>query len=118
MWTSAALDLWQPGIDSAPGTSWYAVGPSASVFEDAWFVLPAQRPASPEIAESPTATTDGASSTTPGGSRITCACAAATGSASRAARAKNKARIQDLLITGSRHPTRTRLAKAWKDLAP
>ena len=41
----------------AGGVVVYAVEPSASVREDEPFVLPAQRPASPEIAESPSATT-------------------------------------------------------------
>src|SRR5215218_11229949 len=59
MCTSADLERWQPGVDSAPVMSLYAVGPSASIFDDAWLVLPAQRPASPEMAESPTDTTVG-----------------------------------------------------------
>src|SRR4051794_13009111 len=77
MCTSADLERWQPGVDSAPGTSLYAVGPSASVLAEDWFVLPAQRPASPEIALSPSATTSGASrvASTPGLMIRTCACA-------------------------------------------
>src|SRR5688572_12867907 len=59
MCTSAALERWQPAIASRPATSWYAVDPSASTRELEPFVLPAQRPASPEIAESPSATTAG-----------------------------------------------------------
>src|SRR5215218_7040831 len=59
MCTSADLDRWQPGIASPvpPALSKYAAGPSASVREGEPFVLPAQRPASPDIAESPSATT-------------------------------------------------------------
>src|SRR5688572_26504503 len=57
MWTSADFERWHPGVASAPPASLYAPAPSASVFDADWFVLPAQRPASPEIAESPTETT-------------------------------------------------------------
>src|ERR1700742_3184316 len=59
MCTSADLERWQPGVDSAPGMSWYALGPSASTSYGRLFVLPAQRPASPEIAESPSEMTIG-----------------------------------------------------------
>src|SRR5918994_6960357 len=55
----AALERWQPGIDSPVGVSQYALEPSASTRQAAMFVLPAQRPASPEIAESPSVTTVG-----------------------------------------------------------
>src|ERR671917_2976508 len=71
MCASAALERWQPGIDSRPETSWYAVEPRASTRDEDWFVLPAQRPASPEIAESPSVTTAGAP--TPGPSAAACA---------------------------------------------
>src|SRR4051794_23065780 len=84
MWTSADFERWQPGVDSAPGMSLYADEPSASVREDAPLVLPAQRPASPEMAESPSATTVSAR-------------AAAAGSAARATRANTivrRARIR------------------------
>src|SRR5262245_3490535 len=57
MLISAAFERWQPGIASPLDVSQYAVGPSASTRDELLFVLPAQRPASPEIAESPTATT-------------------------------------------------------------
>src|SRR5262245_7270312 len=60
MLISAAFERWQPGIASPLDVSQYAVGPSASTRDELLFVLPAQRPASPEIAESPTATTAGA----------------------------------------------------------
>src|SRR5688572_14984734 len=69
--TSADFERWQPGVDSAPGMSWYADEPSASVFDGAPFVLPAQRPASPEMAESPSATTDGGAVTIRGSTRMT-----------------------------------------------
>src|SRR5215212_4585150 len=59
MCTSAALERWQPGIASPLAVCQYAVEPSASTLEGEPFVLPAQRPASPEIAESPSATTAG-----------------------------------------------------------
>src|SRR4051794_29241843 len=61
MWTSADFERWHPGIASAvlEPLSSYVVGPVASVRELAPFVLPAQRPASPEIAESPRETTAG-----------------------------------------------------------
>src|ERR671931_503683 len=59
MCACADLDRWQPGIDSPVDVSQYAVEPSASTFEGDWFVLPAKRPASPEIAESPSVTTVG-----------------------------------------------------------
>src|SRR3954447_8498493 len=55
----AAFERWQPAIDSRVGVSQYAVGPSASTRAGPAFVLPAQRPASPEIAESPSVTTTG-----------------------------------------------------------
>src|SRR5688572_21901213 len=55
----AALERWQPGIDSPVGVSQYAVEPSASTRHAAMFVFPAQRPASPDIAESPSVTTVG-----------------------------------------------------------
>src|SRR5919112_1862101 len=55
----AALERWQPAIDSPVEVSQYAVGPSASTRAGSPFVLPAQRPASPEIAESPSVTTAG-----------------------------------------------------------
>ena len=55
----AALERWQPAIDSPLAVSQYAVGPSASARAGSPFVLPAQRPASPEIAESPSVTTAG-----------------------------------------------------------
>src|SRR4051794_9011229 len=57
--TSAACERWQPRIASPVGVSQYAREPSASTFELESFVLPAQRPASPEIAESPSATIAG-----------------------------------------------------------
>src|SRR4051794_37986607 len=60
MRTSAALERWQPRIASPLAVSQYAVGPSASTFALESFVLPAQRPASPETAESPSATIAGA----------------------------------------------------------
>src|SRR3954447_1726931 len=56
----AAFERWHPSIDSPAGVSQYAVGPSASTRAVSPFVLPAQRPASPEIAESPTDTIVGA----------------------------------------------------------
>src|SRR3954452_10748941 len=84
--TSADFERWQPGVDSAPGMSLYADGPSASVFDDAPLVLPAQRPASPEIAESPSATT-------------VCAWAAA-GTSPRAAAASSTPSVRDPLIRG------------------
>jgi hypothetical protein len=59
MWISADFARWQPGIASPVEVSQYAVEPSASTSLELWFVLPAQRPASPEIAESPTLTTVG-----------------------------------------------------------
>src|SRR5215213_1930471 len=59
MCTSAAFERWQPRIASPLAVSQYAVEPSASTFELDWLVLPAHRPASPEIAESPSATIDG-----------------------------------------------------------
>src|ERR687897_728754 len=65
----AAFERWQPGIDSLVGVSQYAVAPGASTRQDSLFVLPAQRPASPEIAESPSVTTAGAP--TPGPSAAT-----------------------------------------------
>src|SRR3954447_8072005 len=68
MWISAAFDRWQPGIASLVPLSAYAVDPSASTFDELSLVLPAQRPASPEIAESPTLTTVGVP--TPGPSAI------------------------------------------------
>src|SRR6185503_10668114 len=59
MCACAALERWQPGIASPFGASQYAVEPSASTRHAAMFVLPAQRPASPDIAESPSVTTVG-----------------------------------------------------------
>src|SRR4051812_50206392 len=61
MWISADFERWHPGIVSAvfAALSLYAVEPSASMFDELLLVLPAQRPASPEIAESPTLTTHG-----------------------------------------------------------
>src|SRR5687767_7077740 len=53
MWISAAVDLWQRAIASPPGASWYAPGPPASVIVGERFVLPAQRPPSPAMYESP-----------------------------------------------------------------
>src|SRR5436190_11580017 len=55
----AAFERWQPAIDSPVEVSQYADEPSASVRHDSLFVLPAQRPPSPEIAESPSVTTAG-----------------------------------------------------------
>src|SRR5512132_105351 len=55
----ADFERWQPSIASPVGVSQYAVDPSASTREDDWLVLPAQRPASPEMAESPSVTTVG-----------------------------------------------------------
>src|SRR5687767_1124647 len=55
----AALARWQPGIDSPVGASQYAVEPSASARDEAPFVLPTERPGSPEISESPSVTTVG-----------------------------------------------------------
>src|SRR5688572_13028291 len=46
-------------MDSPVGVSQYALEPSASTLVYESFVLPAQRPASPEIAESPSVTTVG-----------------------------------------------------------
>src|ERR1044072_3386571 len=60
MCTSAALERWQPRIASPLDVSQYALEPSASTFALESLVLPAQRPASPEIAESPSATIAGA----------------------------------------------------------
>ena len=59
--TSEDFERWHPWIASAvPDVlSKYAVEPSASTLLGEPFVLPAQRPASPEIAESPTLTTAG-----------------------------------------------------------
>src|SRR3954452_22252445 len=68
MYTSAALERWQPRIASPLAVSQYAVEPSASTRDDELLVLPAQRPASPEIAESPSATTAGVP--TPGPSAL------------------------------------------------
>ena len=61
MCASAASERWQPGICSAvrDALSKYASAPPASTLLDDWLVLPAQRPASPEIAESPTVTIHG-----------------------------------------------------------
>src|SRR5215213_6547756 len=59
MCACADFERWQPLIASPLGVSQYAVEPSASTREEDWFVLPAQRPASPEIAESPSVTTVG-----------------------------------------------------------
>src|SRR5215204_2551544 len=59
IWAWAAAERWQPVIDSPVGVSQYAVEPSASTRHAAMFVLPAQRPASPEMAESPSVTTVG-----------------------------------------------------------
>src|SRR5690349_631508 len=59
MCACAVFDRWHPTIDSPLGVSQYAVEPSASTLEDELLVLPAQRPASPEIAESPIVTTVG-----------------------------------------------------------
>src|SRR5688572_17847467 len=59
MCACAALERWQPGMDSPVGVSQYALEPRASTRQDSLFVLPAQRPASPEIAESPSVTTVG-----------------------------------------------------------
>src|SRR5918997_6431914 len=55
----AALERWQRGVDSPVAVSQYAVAPRASTRAGSAFVLPAQRPPSPEIAESPTVTTAG-----------------------------------------------------------
>src|ERR1051325_4474942 len=60
MCPAAALERWQPRIASPFAASQYAVGPSASTLPLESLVLPAQRPASPEIAESPSATIAGA----------------------------------------------------------
>src|SRR5215217_2961513 len=59
MCACAALERWQPAIDSPVGVSQYAVEPSASTRHADMLVLPAQRPASPEMAESPSVTTAG-----------------------------------------------------------
>ena len=83
MWISAAFERWQPGIDSRPATSWYADEPSASTRDGLLFVFPAQRPASPEIAESPRATT--ASGTPVGGAACAVAAIDRTVSAQSAA---------------------------------
>src|SRR3712207_9364736 len=64
MWACADFERWQPRIASPEPASAYAEEPSASTREDEPFVLPAQRPASPEMAESPSVTTAG--SPTPG----------------------------------------------------
>src|SRR3954454_11683739 len=59
MWMAADSDRWQPGIASAVrvALSQYASAPPASISDDPLLVLPAQRPASPEMAESPRLTT-------------------------------------------------------------
>src|SRR5829696_2670422 len=59
MCACAALERWQPAIDSPVDVSQYAVEPSASTRHADMLVLPAQRPASPEMAESPSVTTVG-----------------------------------------------------------
>src|SRR5215207_3564508 len=59
MCACAALERWQPAIDSPVAVSQYAVEPSASTRHADMLVLPAQRPASPEMAESPSVTTVG-----------------------------------------------------------
>src|SRR4051794_10726540 len=59
MWASAAFERWQPEMASPLDVSQYAVEPSASTRDESLLVLPAQRPASPEIAESPSVTTVG-----------------------------------------------------------
>ena len=61
MKASAALERWQRSICSAvfDALSKYAVPPSASCSDSPLLVLPAQRPASPEMYESPTVTTHG-----------------------------------------------------------
>src|SRR5437879_5216387 len=56
--------------------SLYAVDPSASIDDELPFVFPAHRPASPEMAESPTLTTHGAP--TPGPSATAGVAATAT----------------------------------------
>src|SRR3954467_11398501 len=62
MWISADFERWHPWISSAvfEASSLYALDPRASMLDELLLVLPAQRPASPEIAESPTLTTHGA----------------------------------------------------------
>ena len=67
---SAAFERWQPGIAS-PRRRVVVVGGRAErvdVVDELLLVLPAQRPASPEMAESPTLTTHGVP--TPGPSAI------------------------------------------------
>ena len=59
MYACADFERWQPRIVSPLAASQYAREPSASTRDDDSFVLPAQRPASPEIAESPSVTTLG-----------------------------------------------------------
>src|SRR6266545_3364346 len=61
MWIAADSERWQPGICSAVrvALSKYASAPRASTRDGELLVLPAQRPASPEIAESPRLTTQG-----------------------------------------------------------
>src|ERR687885_169225 len=59
MYTSAAFERWQPGIASPVGVSEYGAEPSAPPRDGEPLVLPAHRPASPDIAESPSAAIDG-----------------------------------------------------------
>src|SRR3954467_12714545 len=90
----AAFERWQPAIDSPVGVSQYAVGPSASTRAESPFVLPAQRPASPEIAESPSVTTVGVP--TPGPSAAAGAATAST--AVPANRTDRRPALIDLLL--------------------
>src|SRR5687767_351998 len=61
MWMAADSERWHPGIASAVrvALSQYAFAPPASTRFEPLLVLPAQRPASPEMAESPRLTTHG-----------------------------------------------------------
>src|SRR5215207_2959251 len=98
---SAAFERWQPGIASPVEVSQYAVEPSASTSDGLLFVFPAQRPASPEMAESPTLTT--VAMPTPGPSA-----SAAPGTAASAARTTGRTffTIWDPPPVGPRDTTR------------
>src|SRR3954470_22728439 len=101
MCTSADLGRWNQGIASPVPFALlkYAVGPSASVREGEPFVLPAQRPASPDIAESPSATTVSAR--------------AAAGSAARTINPNSSARIRSLLRFDGRANLVTSAKMPW-----
>jgi hypothetical protein len=77
MWISAAVLRWQRlMVSDTPPLSLYAAAPPASTLAELLLLLPAQRPPSPEMYESPTLTTHGLP--TPGPSACT-ACDPATG---------------------------------------